>query len=372
MEGSLPGTLLLPPERQAQTDIDCTVGGVALKCVASNVRRTDLPWESYELTTGLGGEGNLVVVEAISDDGFRTEVESQAGRDERIYAGDKLVTVLANRHSGTSESGYVPEEGLEITEETELHLLAAGCVVGINSGMPAGAREPMRFRSLGLVSDEQGPVDLIDICGGHDSAPDTSAPVILVCGTSAEVGKTTSSIRLIRALADEGLRVAGTKFSGTGRMRDILSLRDAGARPALDFPEVGLATTYTSPERYIPSMYTLFNYLNDDNPDIIVAEAGGDPIEANIPTFLRDERLMEPVVAAVLVSGDVMGMMGAIDYLRKHAPELPIYLTEPKGRNPTTTRERVANELPGFTLFNSLDRSAVSAVAKEIIGELRP
>jgi len=60
-------------------------------------------------------------------------------------------------------------------------------------------------------------------------------------------------------------------------------------------------------------------------------------------------------------------MMGAVSYIRKYAPEAAIYLTEPKGRNPITTRERVMYELPGLTIFNSLSVTELDTVARKIL-----
>lgn len=349
------------------TERKVEVGGVTVKCVVSNIRRLDIPWSSYQMVYGKGREGNLVVVEVKTGYGYRTEIENQKGRDERIYQSDRFVSVLANRHSGTSESGDIPAEGIDIHAGQELHLLSAGGVVGIKSGMPGRGQEPLALKPLGLVVDQDKPVDLIELSGGHHEVLAPSAPIIVVCGTSAEVGKTTTAAGLIRAFSNEGLQVAGTKFSGTGRLRDILSLRDAGAIPWFDFPDVGLATTYTSTERFTRGIYTLFNYVNAGNPDIIIAEAGGDPIEANVPTFLQNPEFMKNVEAIVLVAGDVMGMIGSIAYLRRYASNMPLFLTDPKGRNPVTTRERVAHELPGIPIFDSLNASEVQDIAKQIL-----
>lgn len=355
------------PNRLSEKKVE--IDGLPIKAIASNVRRQDINWPTMKLVQDRGREGNLVVVKALGDTGSRTQVENQFGRDERMYKDDIFIGVLANRHSGTSESGDVPSEGIDITPDLELHLLAAGGIVGINTGIPHGMRqEPFRLQPLGLVATQEGkPLDLIELSGGHDETLNPSAPIVMVCGTSAEVGKTTTSTSLIRALREQGLGVAGTKFAGTGRMRDIMSLRDAGADPHTDFPDVGLATTYTDAERFTKGTYTLFNRINsgEPTPDIIVAEAGGDPIEANIPTFLRDKALMKNVGAVVIVSGDVMGMKGTVDYLRKFT-DAPLFLTDPKGRNPVSTRERVRHELPGIPIFNSLNPAEVGNVARQI------
>jgi hypothetical protein len=347
------------------------VSGIAVKCVASNIRHLNTPWQSCKIVEGKGYEGNVVLVEVTQAIGYRTIIEDQYGVDQQLYVGDKFIAVLANRHSGTSESGGIPPEGIALREGSQLHLLSASGVVGIKSGMPVGAQEPITLTCLGLVAKDSGPIDIKSLYNKQLSSLPKTAPIILVCGTSAEIGKTTTASRLVRSLVQQGHHVAGTKLTGTGRMRDIRSLRDAGANPALDFPEAGLATTYTSPERFLESTYTLFGYLNREQPEIIVTEAGGDIIEANVPTLLAHKEIMQHVKAIVLVAGDVMGMIGAVSYIRALQEHIPIYLVDPKGRNPVTTRERVAHELPDFSIFNAFNNKEVNTVTQQIMEELR-
>ncbi len=355
--------------RRPLTGQQVELAGISVKCIASNVRRPPDEWNAnLQLVQGVGREGDLIVVEALSEFGSTTRVENQAGRDERIHARDRFVGVLANRFSGTSESGVVPAEGIMLCGDTIVHLLSTGGVIGINTGIPQRLRqEPFTLKPLGLLQRGGNPLNLEEICGPWHESLRPSAPIVMVCGTSAEVGKTTTAASLIRALRAEGMQVAGTKFAGTGRMRDILALRDAGACPWLDFPDVGLATTYTGSERFTKATYTLFNRINSESPDIIVAEAGGDPIEANIPTLLGDTEIMRCVIAVAVVAGDVMGMMGAVSYLRRYAPTIPIFLADPKDRNFVATRERVRQELPGMPMFNTMRFEEVQGIAKEII-----
>ncbi len=250
------------------------IDGIPVKCIASNIR-PPVDWSSMNVAPGIGHEGNLVVVEVASDKGSTMHVENSFGRDERMHKGDIFVGVLANRYSGTSESGGVPPQGLVINPDHELNLLSTAGVVGKIEAIPPGKfPKALDLKPLGLVSQQGKPVTLEDLCGSWHETLQPSSPIVVVTGTSAEVGKTTTSSALIRALKAEGIRVAGTKFAGTGRMRDILSMRDAGAHPWLDFPDVGLATTYTSPDRFTRAICTLFNYINTGSPDIIIAEAG--------------------------------------------------------------------------------------------------
>lgn len=346
------------------------VSDLALACIASNIRKPFSDWSSAGFAPGVGKEGDLVLVEALNDQGSTTYVENLNGEDIKIHKTDKFIGVLANRHSGTSESGDVPKEGIPINSEARLHLLSVGGVIGINTGIPPTKyKEPFVLKPLGLVKNNGETLNIADMCGPWDKVLTACAPMVIVFGTSAEVGKTTSAASLTRAIKSEGLTVGAIKFAGTGRLRDILSLQGAGADLVVDFPDVGLATTYTGSERFVKATITLLNKVNQMHPDIIVAEAGGDPIEANIPTFLKEEVFMRNVRALVVVAGDVMGMMGTVDYLRKYTMA-PIFLTDPKDRNFVTTRERVRQELPGMPIFNSLRPDEVQEITREIIAGL--
>ena len=57
--------------------------------------------------------------------------------------------------------------------------------------------------------------------------PERIRNVVLVGHGGA--GKTTVAKVIIRHLRHAGLRVAGTKLTGAGRYRDVLSMSDAGA-----------------------------------------------------------------------------------------------------------------------------------------------
>ena len=60
-------------------------------------------------------------------------------------------------------------------------------------------------------------------------------PVVLLIGTSMSAGKTTTGRIIVHELKRAGLRVAGAKFTGAGRYRDVLAFGDAGADTIIDF-----------------------------------------------------------------------------------------------------------------------------------------
>lgn len=111
------------------------------------------------------------------------------------------------------------------------------------------------------------------------SASDLKAPVILLIGTSMSSGKTTTGRIIIHELKRAGLRVAGAKFTGAGRYRDILSFQDAGADAIIDFVDAGLPSTVVSEERFSIAMQYMLARVAETKPDIVVAEAGASPLE---------------------------------------------------------------------------------------------
>src|SRR3989344_330853 len=212
-----------------------------------------------------------------------------------------------------------------------------------------------KLKILGLVARNNTPLNLRDLFPSWENTLKPSAPIISFCGTGAEIGKTTAASAFVRELRARGMKVAATNLAGTGRYRDLLALRDAGADTFHDFPEVGLPSTYTTPERYIPAIKTLINKLNEEEPDIIVAEFGGDIIEANIPSFFQDAELRAAVKAIVHSSGDIMGMEGSMEHYREWGlQDVPTFLTQPKDRNPLGTETRVKEHV-GLPLFDSLN-----------------
>src|SRR5450755_3540285 len=93
------------------------------------------------------------------------------------------------------------------------------------------------------------------------------APVVLIIGTSMECGKTIAAKSVVRRLKAHGLRVAGAKLSGAGHLRDILSMRDAGADAIFDFVDVGLSSTMVSAATYEAALLQLLSQLGGAHPD---------------------------------------------------------------------------------------------------------
>lgn len=355
------------------------VAGYSVRCIASNIRTKDrTDWKSMQPISGIGYEGNLLLARVESVDA-RKEMEYLEGdeiTDIPLLIGDTIIGVLANRHSGTSEYGDIPSNGIQITYGADIDLLAAGGIVGICSGIPKHlGTEPTKLKAIGLLILQEGKAtDVRDFFPQWETEIRSSSPVVLILGTAAEIGKTTTARQLITDFKRQGIeRVAATKLAGTGRKRDILSMQQSGAFPALDFPDVGLPTTYTSTERYIPATYTLLNRLNDvGNPEIIVAECGGDIIEGNIPTLLQDQDIMKYVTAIIHSSTDVLSVLGSLSLYKKWGilERIPIYLTYPIKRNYFAIKTRLNDLGIHLPIFDPLDNNECSHVVNEILSKI--
>ncbi|HCM38179.1 MAG: hypothetical protein UV61_C0005G0066 [Candidatus Gottesmanbacteria bacterium GW2011_GWB1_43_11] len=366
---------------EVQRDIDqlpiIEVGSHPVRLIASNIRAKDeIDWRSFVIGPGRGYEGDLVLAE-VTEVGARQEFEYLDGEtiiDVPLMSGDLILGVLANRHSGTSEYGEVPQEGLTIEKGTRLDLLAAGGIVGICLGVPKTlGTVPTRLEAIGLLNKpDNSPFQLTELYPRWETELHPSVPIILSCGTAAEIGKTTTAKQLIASLYEAGTaQVGASKLAGTGRKRDILSLKQVGARPAYDFPDVGLPTTYTRIERYTPAVYTLLNKINRKNPAIIIAECGGDIIEGNIPALLNDPNIMRYVVAIIHSSTDALGIWGSLDFYRKWGvSQDKIYLTYPYRRNFTAIKERINQLGVHLPIFDPLNHEEMQAVIQTILGRI--
>ncbi|MDN3260529.1 hypothetical protein QWJ26_12030 [Streptomyces sp. CSDS2] len=306
--------------------------------IASCTRGTATLPERFTAVAGTGRVGDLVIARVVRV-GAYPRVENTHGRDVRIRAGDEIVGVLGDRHSTTSIYGGLPAGGLAVEAGTPADLLAVGGVVGTAASSPASLGTATALELVGLAADESGRVISL-----RSKAVDTvpATPVVFVGGTAAEVGKTTFASALVHHLAvRHGMRVGVSKLAGTGRLRDLLTLADAGAHCAADFVDAGLATTYGhSPEAVVGAARHLMGRLTDEGADIIVAELGGDLWGAGIPDILGDAGLVAAARALVLVPSDTMASLGADTWLAQNGITIPPVHGVPH-RNVMAARERM-------------------------------
>ena len=209
--------------------------------------------------------------------------------------------------------GGVPDGGL--VPGNNYWVLAESGVVGDLIGDSPRAKSHLgQVKYLGIVSDEHGQALNIRHFAEAPQAgvADHGAPVFLVVGTSAEVGKTTAGIAVLRALRLKGRSTAiALKATGTSSFTELASYLDFGATQAFDCVDFGLPTTYPSGRDDIA--YTFERGLEaclSIAAGAVIVECGGDMLGANVPIFLDRLKRRRPDAKVILVAADALGALG--------------------------------------------------------------
>jgi hypothetical protein len=202
--------------------------------------------------------------------GKHTRMDNREGRTHYLLPNDLVATVYGNRYATDQYEGFVPPAS------EQYHMLSIGGVCGMvgtkNESMP----DPTVLEFVGFAIDREGEiVNLRDhrlqpVRGAGKSRTFKS---ILSVGASMNSGKTTTAAMVIRGLARAGFRVAAAKLTGTGAVKDLHFMRDAGAEVVLDFTDYGCpSTSRTSPRKLLRLVRTIESHLATLEPHYVVYE----------------------------------------------------------------------------------------------------
>lgn len=319
----------------------------AVQCTTVRANLRDLGAD--EIVEGVGVEGDVVLARVL-DPGGITAVVDWCERKHTVASGDLVLGVLANRDSTIHASGRVPEGGIVIKAGTPLSWLGGQSgLFGIQTWSPAvdnpqGAQASGAVEALGLLADADGPVNMTSF-SRSPTAKHAIAPLIVVCGSSAEVGKTTIACRVISHLTRRPDRVVvAIKPTGSGGITDSLAHRRAGAAATFDLVDCGLPSSYTNSQRFSARISRCLLYANEHQPDVVVCELGGDLIWGNNDTFLRETRHL--IVAVLCVAGDATAALGIHAFLSDAGlSDLSVAYAPSYTRNPYTFAERLRRHL---------------------------
>ncbi len=317
--------------------------------ISANVRSRFSP-QGLTVEDGVGGVGDLVLGEVTPEPGRPVTVLDQPLRAHSISLPTRVVAVLGTRLSSTHVNAGIPEGGLEVREGSEAHWIAgeSGLVGRLffeaNPHTPFKAETSVRFRCIGLLKDPKGRTVNIESLAVLPTSTELRTPLFLVSATAAEAGKTVLSVKIIRHLTGQGLRVAAVKVTGTGGTMDSSEHRRAGAYFASDQVDAGLITTYCDAGLFRERILRTFLWAQDQDPDLIVAELGGDLTFANNPTFLRMPEVRENLRGMVVISNDPLSLYGVARYLEEEleiSPRLVRHFSSPF-RNPAGMKARAS------------------------------
>ena len=328
----------------------------------SVARITDLEANAFECGPVPRAEwesGDYVVGEISVARGGLADIELCSGRLVRPMDGDLFLGALGVRHATLEVVGSFEEVG----DDGHMDVLGAAGVFGGATSV-CGLHPPlMRIDYRGHAMRGGKKLRTHDFAKRPPKPSQYEAPTILIVGTSMSAGKTTSAKIIIRELKQLGHRIVGAKLTGSGRYRDILAMKDSGADAIYDFVDVGLPSSVLPPEQYRPRLRDLLGLITEQNPKVVVAEAGASPLEPyNGDTAL--EELGSSVVFTLLCASDPYAVVGVMDGFEM-SPDLVAGLA-----TSTTAAEELVRKLSGARALNLLDPASIPelrAMLKEAI-----
>lgn len=233
--------------------------------------------------------GDILLAEVL-EPGRLSSLQTVSGRKSKLYPGDEVILVYGNRYAPDAYEAECPED-LGVCE-----LAAAGGLAGrileTNYIFADEKNLPTTLKPIGIFVDtNQRPLNLSQFLTEQAPLEDRTMQVICVFGASMNAGKTTMAGGLIKGLTHQGLRVGAAKVTGTCSGGDLFTFEDAGAVKAVDFTDVGMATTYKECiDRVIHGAKDLLAGLEKDECDVAVVEIADGIFQTETARLLQDEQ----------------------------------------------------------------------------------
>ena len=203
----------------------------------------------------------------------------------KISKGDIIAGVLGNRRALKGFVGVVPDR---IAPHDTLNILNIGGVIGKAVSYNREYGQPLNVEVLGTALSKGKPLSIKDSARSVSSKLQNTHPLIVVCGTSMNCGKTVVASKLIQQLSWKGYKVVAAKVSGVSALKDILNMEDHGALKALSFLDYGYPSTVESQDVPLIAKGAL-NDLETYNPDVAVMELGDGLLgDYGVSDFFKD------------------------------------------------------------------------------------
>jgi hypothetical protein len=267
-------------------------------------------------------------------------LESTSGRAMTLAPGDFFLGTPGHRESTRWVVGCVPSGGL-LPDGNYWVLAESGVVGDLIGDSPLEKGHLAQVRYHGAVVNDYGQVlNLRQFVADVDGKADHGAPIFLIVGTSAEVGKTTAGIAVLRALRRKGhTAVNALKATGTSSLTEILRYQDFGAVHAFDCVDFGLPTTYPSGREGVDAVFNRsLDAILSIASEAVVIECGGDILGGNVPVFLECLKRRRTELKIILAAADALGALGAKRVLQEMGLSISL-ITGPCTDTPTL-RER--------------------------------
>ncbi|WP_299649036.1 hypothetical protein [uncultured Tateyamaria sp.] len=265
------------------------------------VTRTDV--RGFSTNYSAAKAGDLILCE-IAEIGHHKKIQLAERRVSTGYPGDHVVLCLGDR--------YAPDQFLAsaVIDDDLIDLVAGGGVAGRVDAAHLQMDDPTRLRPLGLLTGPRGQVMNVADYSLPARPANEHVTVIGVFGASMNSGKTTAASSLAHGLGRAGYVVAGVKATGTGAFGDFNSFEDGGA-PALDFTDVGMATTFRMPlERIEAGFDTLVATAAERGAQVVVVEIADGVFQQETRAILTSSRIRDRLDGILFAAPDALSALG--------------------------------------------------------------
>ena len=322
--------------------------------LSSLTRISDLDSKPYDVTPvpkDNWGSGDYVVGEIAGSSGRIYRIETASGRIIHTLPGDRVVGAFGNRAATLEGVG----SWSDIKDGKMNAMTSAGLFGAITSLSPMIPRTvELTYCGHALRSGKK--VCMSDFAIGS-TATTFNVPTILLVGTSMSAGKTTTGRLVVNELEKMGNKVIGSKLTGAGRYRDILSFHDAGASAIFDFVDAGLPSTVVPEAEFRDAIRPLLHHIDSLAPDFLVAEAGASPLEPYNGAAAIEE-LGDNIRCTILCASDPYAVVG----VEKAFGLKPDLVSGPA--TSTSAAIDLVHKLSGVAAINVMDPACLPALRK--------
>lgn len=318
--------------------------------IGSLARIADLrqvPWALKPVPAVRWRAGDYVAAEVTGERSALYTIEETDGTMVPVSAGDVVVGALGHRAATLEGVGSFRD-----VINGRMHCLTNAGLLGAFTSLSTFMPRPISLSYRGHLRRGDTTLCMQDFAL-KTAEQQFSIPTVVLIGSSMSAGKTSTGRVVIEILRQYSKRVIGTKLTGAGRYRDILSFRRAGANEIFDFVDSGLPSTVVPEDEFRRAIRPLLATIDSHRPDFLVAEAGASPLEPYNGEAAIDE-LGNNIVCTILCASDPYAVLGV-----QQAFDLPIDIVSGPATTTSAGRDLV-RKLTGLPAFNILDTASLA------------
>ncbi|MDH3480804.1 MAG: DUF1611 domain-containing protein [Gammaproteobacteria bacterium] len=291
--------------------------------------------------------GDYVEAEVVGTPTEFYRIEDRMGHMVKVEPGDWVVGALGDRAATLEGVGG----WADIAADGIMHAMTSAGLMGFFTSYSTLHSDPLTLEYRGHLCRDDHKVSMCQFAMRADKH-EFSVPTVLLFGTSMSAGKTTTGRRVCKELDRAGLHIIGTKLTGAGRYRDILSYLKTGASEIYDFVDGGLPSTAVPEKQFRDAIRPILNHVHRRKPDFVLVEAGASPLEPYNGSALIDE-LGDNIVCAILSASDPYAVVG----VQKAFGLKPDLVTGPA--TTTSAAVELVKKLTGLPAINIIDPAAI-------------